>query len=112
MQYTASDISDNSIFQGNIESDDFIPDPVRDVFRVDFDQVATEADPEFWTIYLYGSYQQNLNSDADPDDEDRDGIPHGCGDASYGVVDDFGPNGWEPQFTWRLEDQENTQAIT
>ncbi|MGI8788056.1 MAG: hypothetical protein ACR2HG_09880 [Pyrinomonadaceae bacterium] len=94
MQYTASDISDNSIFQSNIESNDYSPYPVRYTFGVDFDQVATEADPEFWTIYLYGSYQQNLNADADPDDQNGDGIPHGCGDASYGVVDDLGPDGW------------------
>jgi hypothetical protein len=89
-----TDGSDNTIFQPNIESDDFIPDPVRDVFRADFDQQATEGDAEFWTIYLYGSYQQNLDRDADPADEDGVMNPNGCPDASYGVVDDLGPIGW------------------
>ncbi|HYC00973.1 MAG TPA: transglutaminase-like domain-containing protein [Candidatus Limnocylindrales bacterium] len=31
----------------------------------DFDQVATEADDEFWTVYLLGAYQMQTEEDAD-----------------------------------------------
>lgn len=91
MRYTTTDVRDNSIFQANIlatTGNDF-----RAIY-VDFDQRATEADPEFWTIYLYGTYQRLLSSDADPADEDGDGNPDGCPDASYGTSDANGPNGW------------------
>jgi hypothetical protein len=88
-----SDARNNSIFQSNIESNYPDPIPVRAVF-VDFDQRTTQADPEFWTVYLYGSYQQNLDSDADPIFENFPPPANGCPSASYGVVDDLGPNGW------------------
>lgn len=88
-----SDVRNNSIFQSNIEANYPDTSPVRAVF-VDFDQRATQADPEFWTIYLYGTYQQNVWVDGDPVDEDGFPNPFNCPDASYGVADDFGPNGW------------------
>ena len=93
VQDIISDTTDNGLFQSNIESVNTNPDAERAVFMVNFDQRATENDPEFWTIYLYGSYQQNLNRDADPSDEDGDGNLDGCPDASYGVVDAVG-TGW------------------
>jgi hypothetical protein len=35
----------------------------------DFDQVATEADPDFWTVYLLGAYQMQTEEDGDPASE-------------------------------------------
>jgi hypothetical protein len=91
LRYTATDTHDNSIFQANILGT--TPDDFRIIY-VDFDQRATQADQEFWTIYLYGTYQRLLTSDADPADEDGDGNPDGCPDASYGTTDANGPLGW------------------
>jgi hypothetical protein len=86
-----SDIRDNRIFLANIDTS--TTNNVRAAF-VDFDQLPTEDDPEFWTIYLYGAYQGGISQDADPADEDGDGNPDGCPDASYGVTDTLGPNAW------------------
>ena len=35
-----------------------------------FDNVATEASPTYWTVYLLGAYQPGLKVDADPETED------------------------------------------
>lgn len=35
----------------------------------DFDQVATEADNDFWTVYLLGAYQMQSEEDDDPESE-------------------------------------------
>lgn len=52
-----------------------------DTYR--FDNRASEADPEFWTVYLLGAYQYITDEDNDPDGEG----------ATLGIVDDIGPNG-------------------
>ncbi len=51
------------------------PDGTKDVYR--FDNIATEADVDFWTVYLLGTYQPETNEDGDPDDEG----------ATLGIVD-------------------------
>lgn len=50
----------------------------------DFDQSDTATSPDFWTAYLLGAYQGVYLDDADPQDEDGDGI---VPDASYGYTD-------------------------
>lgn len=35
----------------------------------DFDQVATEANVDFWTVYVLGAYQYTLEEDSDPNEE-------------------------------------------
>src|SRR5438876_5597665 len=45
----------------------YTPDNARALFQ--FDNVATEADPDFWTIYVLNAYQPWLSGDNDPGDE-------------------------------------------
>ena len=55
-----------------------VPDatPYRSAFR--FDNIATEADQNFWTVYVLGAFQPVQRKDCDPDDIE---------DAWYGLVD-------------------------
>jgi hypothetical protein len=85
--YDIGDNNDNTNFVRNALSDS--TSGLRTMY--DFDQIGTQADPEFWTVYLLGAYQAIEPDDGDPYDEDGDGdVP----DASYGVTDSGYPNGW------------------
>ena len=49
-----------------------------------FDNIATEDDPDFWTVYVLNAYQDLIKKDHDPDSEDPalgrvDGIGNGRG---------------------------------
>ena len=84
-----SDTHNNRFFYLNVANDQ---EAIIDTFG-DFDQPATEASQEFWTIYLYGGYQGDLPIDFDPNDTNGDGIENGCGDGFYGISDAVGPLG-------------------
>ncbi len=43
------------------------PEKARKVF--DFDEIATEANSDFWTIYILGAYQAGTEEDLDPHSE-------------------------------------------
>lgn len=60
--YDIGDNNDYTVFAANVSAD--TPQAVRDLF--DFDQVATEASTEFWTVYLLGGYQYTIARDGDP----------------------------------------------
>ena len=58
------------------DNNDFVPfvlnTPSEEAARVqtyDFDNIGTENDRNFWTVYLLGSYQYATESDADPNSE-------------------------------------------
>ncbi len=56
----------------------------------DFDQAATEADNDFWTIYLLGAYQMQTEEDGDPTSENGGSYTLGQVDALNGQgVSDF-----------------------
>lgn len=63
--YDIGDNNDNTLFASNVSADS--GQAVRDLF--DFDQIATEANEEFWTAYLLGGYQYTNDRDADPETE-------------------------------------------
>lgn len=65
--YDVVDTRDNGIFQANVASDNATD--IRPLF-VDWDSRNTNIDPEFWSIYLLGSYQHTLDEDSDPSTED------------------------------------------
>jgi hypothetical protein len=76
---------DNTPFALNVNSTvdpNFVSPPPGDIqpyFR--FGNVATEADPNFWTVYLNGAYQMDVRADRDP--QTQDGIL-GIVDALHG----------------------------
>lgn len=61
-----SDVTDNHFFQANV--DEHSGDAIRSLFT-GFDQQATEASEEFWTVYLLGGYQYTIDRDGDPETE-------------------------------------------
>ena len=79
-KYDIGDNNDATDFFVNVSADT-VP-AVRDLY--DFDQVATEADPSFWTLYLLSAYQHVAIEDGDPDDDDGDGTVN---DATVGISD-------------------------
>lgn len=85
-----ADKNNNGFFYLNVAND---RDQIRATFG-DFDQIGTQQSQEFWTIYLYGGYQGDTGEDSDPDDQNGDGVPHGCFDGTYGISDDIGPSGF------------------
>ncbi|MGH9819331.1 MAG: hypothetical protein ACRD43_04105, partial [Pyrinomonadaceae bacterium] len=64
--YDIVNTHNNSIFQANTAGG-FQTD-LRPLF-VDRDSTSTNADPEFWTVYILGSYQHTLSRDNDPSTE-------------------------------------------
>jgi len=62
------------------------PDEIRDLYR--FDNVATEADSDFWTIYVLNAYQDFVEEDYDPLIENPDNLA-----SPLGRVDGIG-DGW------------------
>jgi hypothetical protein len=71
------DIGDNNDFVPFVLNT--LPDSASKIATYDFDNMATEADSQFWTIYVLGAYQ------GDPDvdfDSEKEGI--------LGSVDDIG----------------------
>jgi hypothetical protein len=66
-KYDVGDNNNSSIFQANVSTDDGIG--VRELF--DFDQIATEASQEFWTVYLLAGYQYTTDEDDDSESENE-----------------------------------------
>ncbi len=73
--YDIGDDNDDVPFVLNV-----IPPDSPDVY--DFDAIAWEADPDFWTIYLLGAFQPNVVPDFDPNSE---GTTLGIVDAINGI---------------------------
>ncbi len=71
------DVGDNNDFVTFVLNTDTRNPPASIISTYDFDQVATEADANFWTVYLLGAYQGWTNEDHDPSTDDR----------VYGIVD-------------------------
>lgn len=63
--YDIGDNNDNTQFTVNVAANS--GQAIRDLF--DFDNLATEASPEFWTAYLLGAYQYTVEFDNDPESE-------------------------------------------
>jgi hypothetical protein len=74
--YDIIDPRDDSIFAPNVLSDN--ANDIRPLF-VDWDSRNTNADDEFWSVYLLGSYQHTLIEDNDPATEL----------GTYGIVDEI-----------------------
>jgi hypothetical protein len=57
------------------DNNDFVPfvvntasDSASKIATYDFDEMAHEADPDFWSIYVLGAYQGDLSTDFDNED--------------------------------------------
>jgi hypothetical protein len=61
-KYDIGNNNDNVNFISNYTSDD--PTYIRNLY--DFNQILTEHDSEFWTVYLLGAYQFTIFLDGDP----------------------------------------------
>lgn len=61
-----TDVTDNHFFQTNV--DEHTGDAIRSLFT-GFNQQATEASEDFWTVYLLGGYQYTIDRDEDPETE-------------------------------------------
>jgi hypothetical protein len=75
--YDVIDPTDNSYFQPNAFT--ATPQDRRSMF-IDRDLTSTDADVQFWTVYVLGAYQGEIEEDKDPSDDDAlfgiaDGIP-------------------------------------
>ncbi len=71
------DVGDNNDFVPFVLNTDTRNPPASIINTYDFDTVATEADVNFWTVYLLGAYQGWTDQDHDPATDDR----------VYGIVD-------------------------
>ena len=71
------DVGDNNDFVPFVLNTDTTNPPASLISTYDFDQVATETDANFWTVYLLGAYQGWTTEDHDPSTDDR----------VYGIVD-------------------------
>lgn len=81
-KYDIGDNNDATIFFPNVAANDVAS--LRDLY--DFDQISTESDAGFWTVYLLSAYQYVIGEDEDPNNED----PNGNGqmdDLTVGVTD-------------------------
>lgn len=76
------DIGDNNTNVPFVENLSELSQPgIRGVF--DFDQVATESDQNFWTVYLLSAYQITVERDGDP----LSFLPNGLINTAYGISD-------------------------
>lgn len=75
-KYDIGDTNDSTTFFLNTPGRGTTADLIS---TYDFDSVGTEADNNFWTVYLLGAYQYDTSEDSDPDSEE----------GPLGVVDDY-----------------------
>lgn len=80
--YDVGDNNQSTIFFSNVAAQ--TNNAIRDLY--DFDQLSTEAQIDFWTIYLLSGYQYTVGRDEDPEVEFTnsvvgvaDGEPDGTG---------------------------------